>query len=693
MKRLLLLLAVLLFTTAPALAFLPPEELLAVTALYPEHTITDSITAGDDAFFLLQSREGVPSLSVLRRENGAWAEVLHSEKVISPARRSDDYYTYRYDSVSLAWDGTTLSLCYQFHTGQAWQHDFTRNDAGEWRFARLITEAATYPHMSDVLTYRDGCIHQTFSRRWADGTEEISVMSPCPMPWLAGCETLAGFDAAAFPMDVPGLSHEELSRVAKELLPGYTFVDGKFSDGAAFLMDKPTGERIFMGGECRDGMWTWVESQPLPEGTSCDSYHGSGSALAIAFPKPNASKASEDCVYAEWGDIPYNEYALYRQEGSESSSGSLWLICSILDEEDDWFHFESDGLYHNMDGIVFGEYLGERNVARVDWQTVPHSFDEALALMSRDWGVVGVDRVPLRSGPGEDMQELALCRYAAPIQVLSVHDGWAYVSVLNGELTGWLPEDVLLLGAEQLVPDPYYDDMWGFHDWKVSASYYAASVACFGGSVLLDAPDGKVSWEDVYGNTVQLVCECPDGWYLVSWPDTLGGGFIRAEFTTPEDEADAAPGLAREYFPDSRFVYGKKPDDIAYLLLDKPDGTRVLTCGVRADDTWHWTESTPLPEGTLLAVTEDENADAVLCLRREAAELCVRVVHERNAWLIRELQQDTGFNWMYTGGMLISEDGTDAEGLPGFDTDIRSTDWSTLPWDIDAALAMLIPAP
>lgn len=679
MKRFLLLIAVLLCAASPALAVPPPEEVVAVTSLHPEHAITDYVAAGEDAFFLLESSKGVRSLCILRCENGVWAEALHSEAVICPSGRSDSYTGYRYDRISLAWDSTTLSICYEYRSGRKWHYDFSRTEADEWRFVRLSSAEPSSPSMVDVLTYSDGCVHQTFTKRLWDGTEEVSVYSPCPMPWLAGCETLAGFDAAAFPMDLYGLSDEELSRVAAELLPGYAFVDGKFSDGAAFLMDKPTGERVFMGGEYRDGAWAWVESGPLPEDTHCDSYHGSGSAMCIYFPKPNPSP---DWVFDEEGYIPYSNYALYRQ------ADGRWLIESILDEEDDWFHFESYGLYHNSGGTCFGEFLGERDVARVDWQTVPHTWDEVLALMSRDWGVVGYDRVPLRSGPGENTQETALCRYAAPVKVLDEQGDWAQVAILGGELTGWLPADTLLLGAEQMVSYPDYDDMWGFDTWTVSASCYAAMLECSGGTVLLDAPEGKVVWEDVSNNTVQLVCEMPEGWSLVCWPDTLDGGYIRAELTTLKDEVSHAPNLARERFPDCTLVYGECRDALALLLLDRPDGARVLTCGAYTDGAWRWTESTPLPPETLLAVTED--GDAVLCLRRDAEELCVRIRREEDAWRIRELQSDAGFNWMYTGGMLMAEDGTEAEGQPGFATDIRCTDWNALPWHMEDAVGMLV---
>lgn len=674
MKRLtsLLLLILLLTVAAPALAVPTPEELLAVQALHPELTAIATAGDEDDAFFLLKDGEGVKSLCILRRENGTWTEVLHSEKAIcNPERRDLDSW-YNYNSIELDWDGENLAIIYRYRKVIWWQHRFTRMENGEFRFDRLYY-ADEGNDIREELTYADGYVRQSFVRTWQDGSSKVIVYPPCPMPWLAGCETLAGFDASAFPMDLYSLSEEELTRVAAELLPGYTLWDGRYSSAPTFLMTNPSGECVFMGGVYQDGEWVWTESTPLPEGTGCDSYHAGSGAMSIYFPKPGAEPD-------EWGDIPCNEYAIYLQEDGR------WLIGSVLDEEDAWFHFESAGLHHNWDGTCFGEYLGERDITKVDWQTVPHSFDEALVHMSRDWGVLGYDRIPLRSGPSEEMTALALCRYGAPVKVLGTQGDWANVALLGGETTGWLPADTLLLGPEQMITTGEYDDMWGVYTWRVSAAFNAPWVECYGGTQLLDAPEGRVVWQDVSGEQLQLVCEMDNGWYLVCWSDTMDGGYIRAEYTMPDNVISMAPNLAREYFPDCPLVMGEASGAAAELLLSKPGGAQVLVCGIYDNGEWVWTESSPLPAGTLLGQTE--GGDPVLSILQEEGELCVLIHHERNAWRIYELQAD-GFNWMYTDGMLIAEDGTEAPGQPGFRTDIRHTDWEALPASLEEAVGML----
>lgn len=481
MKRLLILLTLLLIMALPALAETPPEE--AVAALHPGLAVTDHIMAGEDAFFLLQSPEDVRSLCVLRRENGVWAELLHSEKVVCPAERSDRHHRYRYDDVSLAWDGATLSLCYEYVTGTAWQYDFARDEAGEWRFVRLCMAAATYPVMYDVLTWDGSCVQDTFIRRWNDGREETSRYF-CPMPWLAGCETLAGFDAAAFPMDVTSLNDDDMARVAAVLLPEYTFVSGCYDDGAAFIMENAAGERVFMGGEYRDGAWLWTESQPLPADASCDGYHGSGDSLILSFRHPDGLMWVWDEEVPLWIRV-----VAYRQEDGR------WLVQSILNDNEDGFHMdEVPGYYINMTGVVFGTVTFERDMRCIDWSTFPLSLDEALMYLAEDMGVIGVRRLPLYADAA-CTQVIAEYRYATPVTVIAREANLAQVRIADSDVTGWIDADALLLGADQLIPD--VEDP----GWIVTAEYYSDWFSVPKGTAYYDAPEGSVL------GTVECDCE------------------------------------------------------------------------------------------------------------------------------------------------------------------------------------------
>ena len=481
MKRLLILLTLLLMIALPALAETTPEETVAV--LHPGLAVTDHIMAGEDAFFLLQSPEDVRSLCVLRRENGAWVELLHSEKVICPAERSDRHHRYAWNGVSLAWDGATLSLCYECVSGTAWQYDFARDDAGEWRFVRLCTDRNSSPVVLEVQTIEDGCVYNTVIRRWNDGREETSRYF-CPMPWLAGCETLAGFDAAAFPMDVTSLNDDDMARVAAVLLPEYTFVSGCYDDGAAFIMENAAGERVFMGGEYRDGAWLWTESQPLPADASCDGYHGSGDSIILSFRHP-------DGLMWAWGEeVPlWIRVVAYREEDGR------WMVQSILNDNEDGFYMdEVPGFYINHTGVVYGTVTFERDMRYIDWSTFPLSLDEALTYLAEDMGVIGVRRLPLYADAA-CTQPIAEYRYATPVTIIAREANLAQVRIADSDVTGWIDAEALLLGAAQLMPD--VEDP----GWIVTAEYYSDWFSVPKGTAYYDAPEGSVL------GTVESDCE------------------------------------------------------------------------------------------------------------------------------------------------------------------------------------------
>lgn len=512
MKRFALLFALLLICLAlPALA--EPTPGAAVAALHPEDEIIDHVMAGEDAFFLLQSPEGRRSLCLMRLKDGEWAEALHSEKVICPKEFGTRYEWYRSSDVSLAWDGVTLSLLYTRATEPHWQYDFARDEAGEWRFVRLAVDHGTYPAMSDVLTYDGGYVYQIFTRRWSDGAEDVTHFSPCPMPWLAGCETLAGFDAAAFPLDVAALEEADMARVAAELLPEYTFVDGNFGDGASLLMQSATGEYIFVGGEYRDGAWLWTESQPLPEGASCDSYHASGDCFFLSFPHP-------DGMMQEWDEEEpvWVAYAFYRQPDGR------WLLETIHNDSEEAIHINDEGVPGytiNCTGTVYGTVTLEQDVRYIDWSAYPLCLEDALAYLMEDMGVIRADALPLFTDAA-CTEVIAEYLYATPVTILSREGGMVQVRIADSDVIGWVDAEGLLLGAAQLFLDEE-------GEWLITAEYYANVFDGPKGVAIYDAPDGEVicisSWPAWY----TLMSASVDGWYHVCLPDSMESGWVRAE--------------------------------------------------------------------------------------------------------------------------------------------------------------------
>ncbi|MBQ2954604.1 MAG: hypothetical protein IJE07_13815 [Clostridia bacterium] len=517
MKRFALLFALLLIClTLPAMAEITPES--AVAILHPEAEIIDHVMAGEDAFFLLQSPEGVRSLCLMRLKDGEWTEALHSEKVICPREFGTRYEWYRNSEVSLAWDGATLSLCYEYVTGAAWQYDFARDEAGEWRFVRLTTNASTYPSMVDVLTYDGGYVYQTFTRRWDDGAEEVTHFSPCPMPWLAGCETLAGFDAAAFPLDVAALNDDDMARVAAELLPEYTFVDGNFSDGASLLMRNAADECIFVVGEYRDGAWLWTASQPLPEGAACESYHASGDCFFLCFPHPDGLMLDWDEEEPVWV-----AYAIYRQPDGR------WLLETIHNDNEEDIHINDEGVPGytiNCTGTVYGTVTLEQDVRYIDWSAYPLCLEDALAYLMDDMGVIGVDALPLYADAAST-EVIAGYRYATPVTVLSREGSMVQVRIADSDIIGWLEADGLLLGAAQLFEE---DEEGG---WPTTAGYSAGYVDVSRGAAMYAAPEDSAACTTEWDGWYILMSDTVDGWYHICDPETLESGWIRVEDGVP----------------------------------------------------------------------------------------------------------------------------------------------------------------
>lgn len=658
-----------------------PEAVAAALALHPDMTVAFSVGSGDDAFLILQGAAGQQRLCVLERRDGQWTVAIDSDKAIRPSGIGDMYSNHIYDSLWLEWDGETLSVHYRW-SAYHWHDDFTRTQEGEWRFVRRQYHDSLND-ITEELTFAAGCVQQTYERRWESGETKHVDYPPCPMPWL-GTDflTLADFDAAAFPMDVTALEEEALSCVAETMLPGYTCVDGKFSTAATFLMDDAEGQRFFFGGVYGADGWTWVRSTPLPEETFCDSYHAGAGSLVIGFDKPGAQPD-------EWGDTPFNEYNI------ELQPDGTFQIVTMFDSEDDYFHIEAAGLYHNMDGLCYGVYTGERDVTKVDWQTVPHNFGEALALMSDAYGVIAETSLPLY---GDAQQETLLAEYlyGTPVEVLSREAGAAQVRIIGSSVTGWLDAHGLRLGQEQMTWYTEWDDRYGMGFWRESIAASAPMIKAPEGAQLFDAPEDRVTWADVSGDWLQLMADLGNGWYHVCFRDSAESGYIRAEGCALVQDVPLAPALARAAVPEYTLVMGDAQDETPFLLMDRPDGARVLLCGAFTDGAWVWTESSPLPADASLACTDSGNA--VISFRHPRmyghGEYCCAIrLAEDGLWRIYEFQEDSGFNWMYSDGMLITEDGSDLPGLPGFETDVRHVDWlGGLPVTHEEAVGMLIPA-
>lgn len=527
MKRLLVLIVMLLLVGAAQAE--APDPRAALEAVYPDAKVIASAQDEDDAFFLLEISNGASyKLCGFALQDGVWTMTLDSDKAIRSSGLSDDFYRWIYDALSLSLTEDTLSICYAGWT--KWQYDFTKDENGAWRFIRLyVTDEANLRY--NELTYADGCVSQTYIDEYRDGTQEVSYTPPCPMPWLVGCETLAGFDASAFPMNLSYLLRAELARVAAELLPEHTFIDGKFSTYAAtFLMDNPAGERVFIGGVYEDDAWVWTESTPLPADAWCDSFHAGAGGMSIGYDHPDSEPD-------EWGDYPYVEYVIYLQEDGR------WMVESILDYFDDWLHFEADGLYINITGTVYGQSTLERDITKIDWVSYPLTLEDVLPTMSDDWGVIREPSLPLYADPDESVL-LAEYLYATPVHVLGYEEddsdkggeGYlAQVQIADSDVVGWMPAYGLFLGAEQLWE---YTEIWEGKEWSCYVT--AEGALAMNGEILPGgtlptgthmyvAPEGEIIWTTDEEYWQCIMADYGNGWYHVRYAESTASCFVREE--------------------------------------------------------------------------------------------------------------------------------------------------------------------
>lgn len=523
MKLIMILLFVLLALTTPALAESPTAQSV-VTAAYPGATILAAAEDADDAFFVLDMGDYKPRrLCGLTVTDGAWTLVIDSDTAVLPDYFENEYRQWRIPySLTMALSEDELTLHYR-KNGETETFIFRRSE-GEWHFARHKRHDVA----NDMLFTLDWDGHALTQHRIDDRGDMQTP--PCPMPWLAEEVSLTKFNARTFPTSLWDLNDEQLSRVAAQLLPNYTYRIGKFgSDAASFLMTRPDGEVIFCGGVYEDGTWTWTESTPLPEDTWCDDYHSGGSSFIIGWDHPNSKPD-------EFGYFPHVEYVIYLQE-----DGS-WKVESVMDYYNEWFHFEPEGLYINMTGLVYGESTLERDVTKIDWATFPLFLEDVLPTMSHEWGVISEPSLPLYADPDEAVL-LAEYHCATPVRILEEADdlaekGWeghlVKVQIADSDVVGWMQGYGMLTGEYQ-VYEHHVEDEDGDWFYLTTPEEEAWFVELAAGGDLYDAPEGGVIWTADKDVWLMLMAEYSDGWVHVKFPESLESCFVRVEDCLPAE--------------------------------------------------------------------------------------------------------------------------------------------------------------
>ncbi len=155
----------------------------------------------------------------------------------------------------------------------------------------------------------------------------------------------------------------------------------------------------------------------------------------------------------------------------------------------------------------------------------------------------------------------------------------------------------------------------------------------------------------------------------------------------PANPAD--PTMIAELLPGHTYVEGIDDGDVLRLLLKRGDGALVFVGGVRgADGTWLFTESTPLPEGTILGV---ENFTHSLGIPSPKYYDCVSIEpYADGTWGVSMVMPNDG-GMIFLKKHLIYDGLDEYEGYLGDHpwSDISVIDWTTLPKTESEALSHL----
>ena len=505
MKRLIPLILLLLLAL-PALAESPTAQSVVVAA-YPGATILASAADADDAFFVLDMGNYKPRrLCVLTMNDGAWTLVIDSDTAVLPDYFENEYRQWRIPyTLTMALTEDELTLHYK-KNGETETFLFRRSE-DEWRFVRYERN-----DLANEMLFTTDWDGYALTEHRIDDRGDVQP-PPCPMPWLAEEVSLEKFNARTFPVSLWALTDEQLARVAALLLPEYTYKIGKFGwDAASFLMTRPDGEVVFLGGVYEDGAWVWTESTPLPANVGCDDYHSGGSSFIIGWDHPNSEPD-------ELGDFPYVEYVIYLQE-----DGS-WQVESVMDYYNEWFHFVPEGLYINMTGLVYGESTLERDVTKIDWATYPLCLEDVLPTMSHDWGVISEPTLPLYADPDEAVL-LAEYHCATPVRILEEADDLVKVQIADSDVVGWMPAYGVLTGQYQ-VWEAVEEDENGEWVYYETAEYDAWCVVLAEGASIYAAPEGEPLWTAQGEEWLVFMADYGDGWAHVKFPESLESCFIR----------------------------------------------------------------------------------------------------------------------------------------------------------------------
>ncbi len=450
--------------------------------------------------------DGVKRLIVLEKQDGGWQIVIDNPTAL--IQDADWPKLYLDSDQSIYWTYVlSEQVVVRYHS--------YRNTDGRWSPVDQFHGDSGYGEFTHIwnTSWNGEEIIRTFSMaNENDNDQGVQLMQILPASWLADCIWLEDFNVSRFPTffaetyDCFATENKRFFRdAAAVLMPDYTFIKGMLkNDAMHFLMEKPDGSRLYVVCEYMSHREVrLIESLPLPEGTVLgyenftDSLWIDGRCVTIHL-LYNGSAGIE---------YIYDDAANY-----EDSGGFLFFGHRTV-----W-----DGSVVPTQTTLYGDHPWD-DITQIDWNTLPHSLEEASSQMdSGNYAMVvnpnPADRLHLRERADKGSRSQGKYYTGTAVGVMAQDGDWTQVTFgdWNSWVNGYMMRRYLSFGqpgsALRLDLSAMPQLSPAFPILKVYRQPQAGSYV--------------THWQESH-ESMRVIGIIGDEWYHVWFPATGEYGFVR----------------------------------------------------------------------------------------------------------------------------------------------------------------------
>ncbi len=385
-----------------------------------------------------------------------------------------------------------------------------------WCFSGLWSSVSMSDHDVDDYSiagethiyYQDGYVYRKEIMEDPEGNL-LSQTSYIPLKadWAAREFALSSFDAESELVPLyeeydswPG--YKALEQTARELFPEDTFLGGSIPWNELdlrMLMRRKDGKvvlrciRDLSQGKDVLPRYDVTESAPLPDNT----YYGvENFTNSLGISIPGSRLLSVDVA----------------------ERNGVWGVSMSYDR--DMIFLGSNWMRNDMESHIF---IGEHpwsDITKIDWTSLPHTWQEALdALDTSHYAVVNnpdpADRLHLRALPDRSSRSLGKYYNGTPAKVLESEGDWVQVDVLGQ--TGWMLRRYLAFGEDVKQVASAFNKQFALESRGIAPVY-------------LDTDGLDII---AYDSTFLIAGILGDEWYHVWLPDKGIAGYVKQENLWP----------------------------------------------------------------------------------------------------------------------------------------------------------------